>query len=240
MTDNTRPRIGITAKSRDKDYFDRWIRNYWWAVLWAGGEPVLLTPETAVLPPGEQLAELDGLLLSGGGDVHPRYYGRPLEGTEKRAIHISRDELELGLARAALHTDVPVLAVCRGLQVLNVAAGGGLVQHVDGHRSPPGSVLRHDVEVRPGTLLAEILGADGRLSTNTYHHQAVTLELLAPGLQPAATTVAGPPILEGITGEDHRWMLGVQWHPERFYELDTAHRRLFTAFVAAARDGVRP
>lgn len=240
MTNDTKPLIGITAKSLDKDYFDRWVRNYWWAILWAGGEPRLLTPETAGLAPREQIAQIDGLLLSGGGDVHPRYYGQPLEGTEKRNISIRRDEMELSLARAALEADLPVFAVCRGLQVLNVAAGGGLVQHVDGHRSPPGTVQRHDVEVLPGTLLAEVLEDDRRLSTNTYHHQAVTRELLAPSLQPGATTVTGLPILEGIAGQDWRWVLGVQWHPERFYELDAVHRQLFTAFVAAARDGARP
>lgn len=228
------PRIGITAKSNDKEYFDGWVRNYWWAVTWAGGEPVLLTPETATLPPEEQIARLDGLLLSGGGDVHPKHYNQHIDGAEKHNIHDGRDRLELGLACAALAADLPILGVCRGFQVLNVVMGGSLLQHVDGHRSPKDAVNYHDVMIAPDTLLARALGLDGRFTVNTYHHQAVTAERLAPGLRAAAATVAGPPLLEGIEAPDKRWVLAVQWHPERFYELDERHRRLFHAFVAAA------
>lgn len=234
MTPDTLPRIGITARSNDKVYFDGWVRNYWWAVTWAGGQPVLLTPETALLPPDQQVTQLDGLLLSGGGDVHPKHYKQRIDGTEKHNIHDGRDTLELGLACAALAVDLPILGVCRGFQVLNVALGGSLVQHVDGHRSPKDAVKYHDVVIAPNTLLAHTLGLDGPFTTNTYHHQAVTLERLAPGLQPSATTVDGPALLEGIESSHHRWVLAVQWHPERFYELDERHRRLFSAFVAGA------
>jgi putative glutamine amidotransferase len=235
MKSHTLPRIGITARSNDKVYFDGWVRNYWWAVTWAGGEPLLLTPETAALPPDEQVAQLDGLLLSGGGDVHPRHYHQRVRGTEKHQIHDGRDALELGLARAALAVDLPILGVCRGFQVLNVALGGSLVQHVDGHRSPKDAVRYHDVDVTPDTLLSGVLGLDGLFNTNTYHHQAVTLERLAPGLRPSAATVEGPDLLEGIEAPDRRWVLAVQWHPERFYELDERHRRLFSEFVAVAK-----
>ena len=235
MTPDTLPRIGITARSNDKVYFDGWVRNYWWAVTWAGGHPVLLTPETAVLPPDRQVAQLDGLLLSGGGDVHPKHYGQRIQGTEKHQIHDGRDTLEMGLAHAALAVDLPILGVCRGFQVLNVALGGSLVQHIDDHRSPKESVKYHDVAVAPDTLLARTLDLDGRFTVNTYHHQAVTPERLTPGLQPSATTFEGPALLEGIEAPDHRWVLAVQWHPERFYELDERHRRLFSEFVATAR-----
>ena len=235
MTNHTPPRIGITVKSIDKAYFDGWVRNYWWAVTWAGGQPVLLTPETAALPPDQQIAQLDGLLLSGGGDVHPKYYKERIQGTEKRQIHESRDTLELGLTSAALAVDLPILGVCRGFQVLNVALGGSLVQHVDGHRSPKDAVKYHDVAVAPDTLLARTLGLDGRFTVNTYHHQAITLERLAPRLLASAAAVDGPDLLEGIEAPDRRWLLAVQWHPERFYELDERHRRLFSAFIAVAR-----
>jgi putative glutamine amidotransferase len=235
MTPNTLPRIGITIKSTAKDYFDGWVRNYWWAVTWAGGQPVLLAPETVSLPPDEQVAQLDGLLLSGGGDVHPKHYNQRIDGTEKHNVHQGRDHLELGLARAALAADLPILGVCRGFQVLNIAAGGGLVQHVEGHRSPKNGVKYHDVDVAPATLLARALGMDGRFTTNTYHHQAVTLQRLAAGLHASAAAVEGPALLEGIESPQHRWVLAVQWHPERFYELDERHRRLFSAFVAVAR-----
>jgi putative glutamine amidotransferase len=236
MTPDTPPRIGITARSNDKVYFDGWVRNYWWAVTWAGGLPVLLTPETALLPADQQIAQLDGLLLSGGGDVHPKHYNERMQGSEKRQIHDGRDTLELELARAALAADLPILGVCRGFQVLNVALGGSLVQHVDGHRSPKDAVHYHAVAIQSDTLLARTLGMDGSITVNTYHHQAVTLERLAPGLRPSADTVDSPALLEGIEAPDQRWVLAVQWHPERFYELDERHRRLFSAFVAVAGD----
>lgn len=228
------PRIGVTTRTNEKAYLDRWARNYYWAILWAGGEPVLLTPETAYLPAEAQIAQLDGLFLTGGGDVHPRTFNQPLDGAEPDEIHDARDEMELPLIHAALQADLPVLGVCRGIQVLNVAAGGGLLQHVDGHRSPADRAAYHEVDVMPDTLLAQVLGLDGRFVTNTYHHQAVILDLLAPGFAPTAYTTSGPPLLEAIAGTRWRWVLGVQWHPERFYELEPEHRRIFLEFVQAA------
>ena len=235
---NPKPRIGITTLSTARDYFDRLVRNYWWAVTWAGGEPVMLTPESATLPPGQQLAALDGLLLSGGGDVHPRYYNQPIDGSDPDDIQIERDELELPLARAALAADLPILAVCRGMQVLNIAAGGSLLQHVDGHRSPRDSANYHDVDICSGTLMARVLDHAGPLATNTYHHQAVTLDVLAPSFRPAGLTIDSPILVEAMESETASWALAVQWHPERFYELDPRHRRLFSQFVAAAAGGV--
>lgn len=230
----TKPRIGVTTLSTDKDYFDRLVRNYWWAVSWAGGEPLMLTPQNAALPPEEQIARLDGLLLSGGGDVHPRHYGQLIDGSDPDDIQEARDDLELPLARAALAADLPVLAICRGLQVLNIAAGGGLIQHVAGHRSPKEATHFHDVQVLPETLLARTLDTAGLFRTNTFHHQAIAVDQLAPGFRPSALTTEGPALLEGLESPAQRWVLAVQWHPERFYELDERHRRLFSAFVLAA------
>ena len=228
-----RSRIGITTLSTARDYFDRLVRNYWWAVTWAGGEPVMLTPDSANLPPAEQLATLDGLLLSGGGDVHPRYYNQPIDGSDPDDIQVERDELELPLARAALAADLPLLAICRGMQVLNIAAGGNLLQHVDGHRSPRDSASYHDVDIGAGTLTARVLGQEGPLRTNTYHHQAVTLDVLAPGFRPSGLTVDSPVLVEAMESETARWAVAVQWHPERFYELDRRHQRLFSEFIKA-------
>ncbi|MEZ4767368.1 MAG: gamma-glutamyl-gamma-aminobutyrate hydrolase family protein [Caldilineales bacterium] len=210
------------------------MRNYWWAVTWAGGQPVMLTPGAADLPPDEQLARLDGLLLSGGGDVHPRYYGQPINGSDPDDIQVERDELELPLARAALAADMPILAICRGMQMLNIAAGGSLVQHIDGHRSPPDRASYHDVDVCAGTLLARVLDTTGPLATNTYHHQAVTLDVLAPGFRPSGLTVEAPTLVEAMESQTARWAVAVQWHPERFYELDPRHQRLFSEFVRRA------
>lgn len=231
----TLPRIGITARSNEPEFFDRSVRNYWWAVTWAGGQPIILTPDTTTLPASELIAQLDGLLLSGGGDVHPAAYHQRIKGTEKKSIHTGRDTLELTLTQAALAVDVPILGVCRGFQVLNVAMGGALVQHVEGHRSPKDKIVTHEVTILPDTLLARTLGVAGRLRTNTYHHQAVTDALLAGGLHASARTVEPPDLLEGIEAPAARWVLAVQWHPERFYELGDEHRRLFTAFIAASR-----
>lgn len=231
---NKPPRIGITTLSTARDYFDRLVRNYWWAVTWAGGQPVMVTPEAALLAPDEQLAQWDGLLLSGGGDVHPRYYGQPINGSDPNDIQIERDDLELPLARAALAADMPILAICRGMQVLNIAAGGALLQHIDGHRSPTDRANYHNVNVCAGTLLAGVLGQTGPLSTNTYHHQAVTLDTLANGFRPSGLTVESPTLVEAMESETARWAVAVQWHPERFYELDPRHQRLFSQFIAAA------
>ena len=229
------PRIGITTRTNTKEYLDRWFRNYWWAIVWAGGEPVVLTPENRGWTPEEQIARLDGLFLPGGGDVHPQYFDQPMLGADPADIHVDRDELELGLARAALAADIPILGVCRGLQVLNIAAGGGLLQHVDGHQSPGEEVVYHPVYVLPDTLLARVLGGDGSVIANTYHHQAVTNTVLATDFQACAQAMQGPALLEALESPGHRWVLAVQWHPERFFELDPIHRGLFTAFIRATR-----
>jgi putative glutamine amidotransferase len=229
------PRIGITTRTNGKEYLDRWFRNYWWAIVWAGGEPVVLTPENTSERPAEQVDRLDGLFLPGGGDVHPRYFGQQLDGADPTDIHVDRDELELSLAQAALAADIPILGVCRGLQVLNIVAGGSLLQHVEGHQSPREGAIFHPVDVQPNTLLARVLGADGSLITNTYHHQAVTNLVLAPDFRASAHTIQGPPLLEAFESPGHRWVLAVQWHPERFFELDPIHRRLFIEFILATR-----
>ena len=165
--------------------------------------------------------------------MHPRYYNQPIDGTDPDDIQVERDELELPLARAALAADLPILAICRGMQVLNIAAGGSLQQHVDGHRSPRDSANYHDVDVCSGTLLARVLGQAGPLRTNTYHHQAVTMDALAPGFRPSGLTVDSPVLVEAMESETARWCVAVQWHPERFYELDPRHQWLFSEFVGA-------
>ncbi|MEA3334531.1 MAG: gamma-glutamyl-gamma-aminobutyrate hydrolase family protein [Chloroflexota bacterium] len=237
MTVTPSPRIGITTRTNERPYQNRWFRDYWWAVVWAGGEPVVLTPETADLAPDEQIARLDGLFLPGGGDIHPRFYNEPLQGSDPDDIHIDRDELELPLARAALQAGIPILGVCRGLQVLNIAAGGSLLQHVEGHKSPEESVRYHDVDVTSGSLLAKVLGLDGHFVTNTYHHQAVTMDTLAPAFLPSASTTGEPLLIEALETGEEGWVLAVQWHPERFFELHEVHRRLFKEFVAVAEAG---
>lgn len=238
-THDTLPRIGITARSNDKVYFDGWVRNYWWAITWAGGQPVLLTPETAALSPEQHVAQLDGLLLSGGGDVHPKHYKERIQGTEKRQIHDGRDTLELGLARAALAADLPILGVCRGFQVLNVALGGSLYEDIldqkegtlkhDYYPDYPRNLLSHGVEIEPASHLAQILGLTAA-QVNSLHHQGV--RQLASRL--TATAHAPDGMLEAYELPAHRFGLAVQWHPE-WLQAHAPMRRLFEVFVEEAK-----
>lgn len=227
----TRPRIGITTRSSQARVVDR-LRWYVESVRWAGGEPVILAPDDPHRPP---LESLDGLLLSGGGDVHPRWYGQPIAGTEADSIDEARDEMEITLARAALATDLPILAICRGVQLLNVAMGGALVQDLGNrHRTPAGAFKHHLVRLEKGTRLASALGTSGQINVNTHHHQGIHMDHLALGLQATAWALPEGWLVEAVESPDHRFVLGVQWHPERYHEVPEAHRNLFREFVRAA------
>jgi len=215
-------------------------RHYVEVIARAGGEPVLLTPDVG-RPAVQVLDGLAGLLLSGGGDVHPSYYGEEVAGSEPEQMDPARDEFELALIREALARDVPVLGICRGMQVLNVALGGGLVQHLPGHRveGQGRSWVQHRVRLAPGSRLVAILDASDAASTlivNSHHHQGITLDRLAPGLSPAAYDEGVEDLLEAVESPSHRWVIGVQWHPERTWELPRRHWRLFTAFLQAVRE----
>ncbi len=227
----TRPRIGITTRSSQAPMIDR-LRWYIESVRWAGGEPVILAPDDPARP---SLEHLDGLLLSGGGDVHPRWYGQPIAGAEEDSIDEARDEMELALTRAALAADLPIFAICRGIQLLNVAMGGALVQDLgDRHRTPVGAFKHHLVQLEEGTRLASALGASGQIHVNTHHHQGIHMDHLAPGLRPVAWALPEAWLIEAVESPGHRFVLGVQWHPERYYEVPAIHRNLFRAFMRAA------
>jgi gamma-glutamyl-gamma-aminobutyrate hydrolase PuuD len=235
-----KPRIGVT---RWEDVAGEAVDRYWSRVREAGGEVVDLSQETAGRAV-EVARGLDALMLSGGVDVDPARYGA--ERHEKvRNTHPARDEMESAYIAAALERDIPVLAICRGHQLLNVALGGTLLQHIDSgeHRADvraPGMPSRwHDVEVDGASRLAGILGATG-FAINSRHHQAVRLEDLAPGLTPVAyADDHGQMLIEGYESQRHAWVIGVQWHPERPEEHEPAFaarmRRLFDAFIGAAR-----
>jgi gamma-glutamyl-gamma-aminobutyrate hydrolase PuuD len=177
----------------------------------------------------------DGLLLTGGVDVDPALYGETPHAMTQPPVP-GRDALELALLREALAGDLPVLAICRGQQLLNVCLGGSLLQHIDSdaHVADATSASRwHDVSVEPETKLAAVLGA-GRHSVNSRHHQAVTADRVAPGLRVTALSDDG--MVEGVEGAGHRWLVGVQWHPERLEDAPlfiSDSRRLFEAFRVA-------
>jgi putative glutamine amidotransferase len=191
-----------------------------------GGESFLLSSD-------HSLAGFDGLHLTGGVDIDPCFYGQRRDPHTQRP-HRQRDQHELEVLRQALERDLPVLAICRGHQLLNVVLGGMLLQHLDGHSANDGGDSAwHGVRVEAGTRLwAACDGAD-RLRVNSRHHQAVTGEGLSPRLR--AVAVAGA-IVEAAESRDHRWVLGVQWHPER-PEMGQDGQRLFRAFVLACGEG---
>jgi putative glutamine amidotransferase len=198
-------------------------------VLRAGGVPVLLPPVPGV---AAAAGRLDGLILTGGGDVDPARYGdRPHPRLER--VSAGRDEAELSLLAAALAAGLPILGICRGMQLLNVARGGTLRQHLpddSGHRHTPGTFGSHQVRVAPGSRLAQILGhagTGGEISVPTSHHQAVGR--LGEGL--AATAWATDGVIEAVELDQalHPFALGVQWHPEAGEDP-----RLFEALIGAA------
>jgi putative glutamine amidotransferase len=185
------------------------------------------------------LERFDGLLLMGGGDLRPEEYGQKRR-EETYGVIPHRDRFELALARAAVDRAVPTLAICRGHQVLNVALGGSLDQHItdrDGvlpHGKPgvPGGSTVHDIEIEPESRLAEAMGVT-HASCASHHHQAV--ERTGDGLRISAHAPDG--VIEGIELAGDAWILGAQWHPEDTAADDPAQQRLFDAFVRAAARG---
>jgi len=231
-----RPAIGVTVAfdHRRKEFFSL-RRDYIRAVEKAGGLPVILAPGS----PEESedvLGHLDGLVLTGGSDLDPALYGEPAHPSVNQVFR-ERDEFEIALCREALRQDIPLLAICRGHQVLNVARGGTLIQdipsEIEGSANHDPERERwepaHDVRVEPGTRLHGILGRE-RVEVNSFHHQAV--KTLGKGLVASAwSTVDG--VVEGIEVPDRRFAVGVQWHPEAFWDRQPGFQSLFEALVGA-------
>lgn len=203
------------------------------AVQAAGGTPILLPPNQ---PNPERLLDvLDGLVFSGGGDINPIFYG----GSAHHTIYLvdeERDEFELALARLILLREIPVLGICRGMQILNVASGGDLVVHVPEvygdritHRlEHPRRPFQHNIHIEPKTHLASII-KNPTITVVSWHHQAV--KTIPPVWRIAAQAEDG--LIEAIEHREHPWMLGVQWHPEMSLQL-APHLRLFQALVMSA------
>jgi putative glutamine amidotransferase len=199
--------------------------DYVAAVTRSGGRAVLLPPDDL---DADVLGVLDGLVLSGGADLGPELYGA--EPGPQTITRPDRDAAEMLLARAALTRDLPVLGVCRGMQLLTVAAGGTLHQHLpdvlghERHRPAPGVYGQHEARFEPGSRIAGLMGDDTRV--HCFHHQGVD--------EPGTLTITGRAedgTCEAVEDPAHRFVLGVQWHPEV-----TRDKRLFGALVAAAAD----
>jgi putative glutamine amidotransferase len=216
------------------------LHDYEEAVRRAGGEPWVLDPSRD--RPEAAIRSAAGLLLAGGGDVRPEIYGASPHPTY-HAAEKGRDEYEIELIRRALDADMPVFAICRGIQVLNVARGGTLVQDIPSEVAgalehklavPPNEpfTLAHEVWLEKGSLVARLMGeagsdADSR-QVNSRHHQAV--KALGEGLVAVATAPDG--VIEAVEDPARRFCVGVQWHPENFYRTGE-FRSLFEGFVKA-------
>jgi len=208
---------------------EKGLARYLGCVERAGGcpRPVLAGGSA----PRQLLSGAWGLLLPGGPDIHPSRYGQePAEGAGP--FDLERDALELALAEAALAAQRPILAICRGMQVLNVALGGSLIQHLPGHMGTEGRSAFHEVTVSPGTGLAAILGSAGPMRVNSRHHQAVAQ--VAPTLITSAYA-APDGIIEGLESHGQGWVIGVQCHPERADEVPASFQNLFKELVEAVR-----
>jgi len=214
------PRIGITYSSEIK------AEPYADAIRASGGEPVLITPESDL-----EEFEFDGLLLGGGVDVDPALYGEE-RGPQTEVPNTARDVMEQQLLAQALQRDIPVLAICRGLQLLNVAQGGSLVQHQEGHeiRPPEKWLPAHSVKVVAPSLLSNILQSE-TIRVNSRHHQ--TVARVADGLRVVGRASDGT--VEALESTEHEFVLGVQWHPEDMVAHDPIQKKLFDQFVDRAR-----
>jgi putative glutamine amidotransferase len=225
--------IAVARASRTDDYLE--------AIGRAGAEPLVIDATTEHW--ASLWARVSGIVLPGGPDVDPRLYGEAPGPAFEPAGH-ARDAFEIELATRAIERDTPLLAICRGMQVVNVAAGGTLVQHIPDDvpraldhqiRTPPWAIA-HDVMVAPRSRLASALGAPDarealRIGVNSRHHQAV--KHVASGFAVVATADDG--VIEAIERPTSRFCLAVQWHPENFWRTGE-FSRLFRAFVDACRD----
>ena len=235
-----RPVIGLCAAVEDVSYRvwnDAAVmlpRAYSDAVARAGGLALLLPPDDAVAErPDELLDLLDGVLLAGGSDIDPLTYGAPPHPSVTGADP-ARDRFEVSLAHRAIERDLPLLGICRGMQLLNVATGGTLVPHLpdvlgsDRHRLEPGVFCEHEVRLEPGSLADQAVGAE-RTAVGSHHHQGVGE--LGEGLLATGFSVADD-VVEAIELPKRRFALGALWHPE----VDV-RSRVIAAFVDSARAG---
>lgn len=210
------------------------------AVAAAGGIPLLIPLEMDEQALRAIYERLDGMVLTGGGDIEPSRYGAEASPLTV-GVHAGRDQIEIQLAQWAVEDDKPLLGICRGNQVLNVALGGTLIQDI--HEEIPGSLehdhstddwftrLPHGVKFARGSKIHTALGLDGdRLAVNTMHHQSVGT--VASSLCVVASADDG--VIEGIEHPERRFIVGVQWHPEALFSQHEPHLRLFKSLVTAA------
>ena len=221
------PLIGITTTD------EKSAARYAEAVQAHGADSMFLTTGKA-WSPHEVLLKLHGLLLSGGHDIDPKEYGAVADPAANVRSKPERDAFELPLIRAALVADMPMLAICRGMQALNVAAGGKLLQDIPNHLAHDeqghGKTSFHHIWISPGSKLAASIGSGGQVRVSSFHHQGLREAQKAPNLKASAYSPEDF-IIEGLESPDHTWVVGVQFHPERKEELPKHFQGLFDALV---------
>ena len=235
------PLIGVSGSINAKETEHFLLRSYFSALVAAGSIPVMLSPDMDDAMIDSCLGRLDGLFLAGGNDLSPELFGaEPVE--ELGEINPLRDQLEMRLIPKAFSMGMPVLGICRGVQSMNVAMGGTLWQDLPSqYRTPeglppiahrqtrPDYYPSHSISIQPGSRIHNLLGCD-ELRVNSFHHQAV--RSAAPGLNVSAHASDG--VIEAIEHPEHPFFIGVQWHPERYYDRAKEALTLFSGFVHAA------
>lgn len=236
------PLIGITMSCNTEENFYFSKKAYAQSIAQAGGLPVLLPAEAALTEAAAYVQELDGIVFAGGGDIHPQYFKEELlDNILQGEMQTRRDELEIALYKEAEKRKLPMLGICRGIQLMAVAAGGSIWQDIDvgikrvpeicHMQKEPDWCVTHRVKLVPGSRLAEIYRTD-KLMTNTFHHQAV--KTVPPGYRVSGRSDDG--MVEAIEAEYLPFAVGVQWHPERVAAREEGTAELFRKFISSARD----
>ena len=209
----------------------------------AGGEPWPIYPDHD-LPIAETVARMDGFLAGGGPDIQPSEYGHEVDATANVKSQPERDAIELPLLKAAMAADLPVLCVCRGMQALNVVSGGSLIQDLGEKYPGHGHSLndegedtssRHRIFITPGSRLAASVGSGGLVMVNSWHHQGVAEANKSPKLMASAYALDSG-LIEALESPSHKWVVGVQFHPELRGEMPPHFDRLFEGLVGRAAD----
>lgn len=222
--------IGIAASSK------RGARLYLKTISTRGGNPQLVVPRTES-GVDDIVSSIDALMLTGGPDVDPWQYQEDRNPEAGLELDPKRDQFEMDLFRGALDRHMPVLAICRGMQLLNVALGGKLIQDLPNHRAGPAAEDResayHRIYISPGSRLGAIIGAGGFVRVNSRHHQGLREAQKASSLIASAYSLDDG-IIEAVESPDYDWVIGVQWHPEREDEMPKGFGNLFQGFLERA------
>ena len=225
------PVIGLTCSDVDRSLpYASMVEKF-------GAVVKLITPSN-FNSVSEAMNDIDGLMLAGGADVHPKHYGENSDPGSGSWYNEDLDDMEIPILESALETDLPILAICRGMQVLNVSMGGSLIQHIEGHNSEQVEgddrlSSYHRIFLSPGCKLSATVDSGGFVRVNHRHHQGIAEAQKADDLMASAWSMEDG-LVEGLESPNHRWVLGVQFHPERRGEIPPHFDKLFETLVFKA------